>query len=86
MSKLSAAIDVATEYAVHLHKQDGVPKKQAIAIGVAAVVRAARANPSRFVTHRKPKDTGMGWSGSTIMGLGSVLSAVGFVKNLVTGG
>jgi hypothetical protein len=88
MSRLSAAIDVAAEYAFHLYKEDGVPKEKAIRIGVDAVVRAARSNPSKFVTHRanrKVKDAGVGFDSSTIMGIGSVLSAVGFVRKLVTG-
>jgi hypothetical protein len=86
MSRLSAAIDVAAEYAYHLHHDDGVPKQKAISVGVAAVVRAARANPSRFVPHRKPQESGLGFSSSTLMGVGSVLSAVGWIRNLVTGG
>lgn len=86
MSKLSAAIDVAAEYARHLHQEDGVPKAKAVQIGVAAVIRAARSNPSKFVTHRKPKDAGVGFSGSALMGAGSLLSAVGWLRNLVTGG
>jgi len=86
MSRLAAAIDVATEYAVHLHEKDGVPKDQAIAIGAAAVVRAARGNPSKFVTQRKVKDAGVGFDASTVMGVGSVISAVGFISKLDTGG
>lgn len=86
MKKLAAAIDVAAEYAYHLHKDDGVPKRKAIAIGAAAVVRAARSNPSGFVSHRKPRDAGVGFSGSAIMGAGSLLSTLGWIKNLVTGG
>lgn len=86
MSRLGAAIDVAAEYAYHLHHDDGVPKPQAIKIGVAAVVRAARSNPSKFVTHRKPQESGLGFDSSTIMGIGSVLSAVGWIRKLVTGG
>ena len=86
MSHLRAAIDVAAEYAYHLNHDDGMPKPQAIRIGAAAVVRAARANPSRFVTHRKPKETGVGWSGTALAALGSSLSAIGWIKTLVTGG
>lgn len=86
MSKLSAAIDVAAEYAYHLHHDDGVPKPQAIRVGVAAVVRAARAHPSKFVTQRTPKDAGVGFDSSTLMGAGSLLSAVGWIRKLVTGG
>lgn len=85
MSRLSAAIDVAAEYALHLHKQDGVPKVKAIQVGVAAVLRATRSNPSKFVTQRKSMNAGVGFDSSTIMGVGSVLSAVGFVRKLVTG-
>jgi len=86
MNRLSAAIDVAAEYAYHLHHDDGLTKPQAIRIGVAAVVRAARSNPTRFVTARRPKDAGVGWSGASLMGAGSLLSAVGWIRNLVTGG
>lgn len=83
MSRLAAAIDVAAEYAVHLHTKDGVPKDRAIAVGVSAVVRAARANPQKFLTTRRsslPKDAGVGWSGQTIAGIGSTLSAIGWLK------
>jgi hypothetical protein len=86
MSHLKAAIDVAAEYAYHLSHDDGMPKARAISIGVAAVVRAARSNPARFVTARQPKEAGVGWSGASLMGAGSLLSAVGWIRNLVTGG
>ncbi len=86
MSRLSAAIDVATEYAVHLHRQDGVPKEKAIQVAVDSVVRAVRSKPSKFVTSRSPKDAGVGFSGSAMMGAGSVLSALGWLRNIVMGG
>jgi hypothetical protein len=86
MSHLKAAIDVAAEYAYHLHHDDGMPKPRAVSIGVAAVVRAARTNPSKFVTHRKQKETGVGWSGPALAAIGSSLSAIGWIKTFVTGG
>lgn len=86
MSHLRAAIDVAAEYAAHLHRADGVPKRKAILVGAAAVIRVARTNPSRFVPHRKSQESGLGFDSSTIMGVGSVLSAVGWIRKLVTGG
>jgi hypothetical protein len=86
MSRLSAAIDVAAEYAYHLYKEDGVPKRRAIAIGAAAVVRATRSGAPGRLTDCRVKDAGVGISGETIMGVGSLLSAVGFIKRLVTGG
>lgn len=83
--RLDTAIDVAAEYAAHLHFQDGVPRQQAIAAGVAAVVRAARAHPGR-IPARRARDAGVGFDSSTVMGVGSVLSAVGWIRKLVTGG
>jgi hypothetical protein len=86
MSRLSAAIDVATEYAWHLHTTDGVPAPQAIQIGVAAVVRAARSNPARFVTPRQPVESGVGWSGQALSLVGSSLSVIGLLKTIFGGG
>lgn len=84
MSRLAAAIDVAAEYAWHLHTVDGIPAPQAIKIGVAAVVRAVRVNPSRFVTARAPAQpqSGVGWSGAVLAAIGSSLSAIGWLKTL----
>lgn len=42
-AKLSMAIGVASTYAAHLHRDDGVAKADAIRAAAAAVVRAARA-------------------------------------------
>jgi hypothetical protein len=89
MSKLDAAIDVAAEYAYHLYKDDGVPQDKAIAAGVSAVVRAARAHPGtdkQRLRNRTVRPSGVGFSGQEIMGAGSLLSAVGWIRNLVTGG
>jgi hypothetical protein len=88
MARLDAAIDVATEYAYHLYKVDGVPQAQAITIGAAAVVRAARANPSKFVTARaQPQpESALGWSGAALAAVGSTLSAIGWLKTLFGGG
>jgi hypothetical protein len=90
MKKLSAAIDVAAEYAYHLYRDDGVPKEKAIAAGVAAVVRAAKVNKGSgsgklHVPHRKAKESGVGFSGQTLMGAGSLLSAAGWLRTLVGG-
>jgi hypothetical protein len=85
MSRLSAAIDVATEYAVHLHEKDGLPREQAIVVAVSAVVRAARANPQKFLTPRKQRPVqtaGVGWSGTALAAIGSTLSAIGWIKTL----
>ena len=87
MSRISTAVDVATDYAYHLHSVDGVPKPQAIAIGVASVVRAVRANPARFVTQRQPPaESGVGWSGQVLSLVGSSLSVVGLLKTIFGGG
>ena len=89
MAKLDAAIDVAAEYAYHLYRDDGVPRDKAVAAGVAAVVRAARTHQtvkSSGVTPRRQKDAGVGFDSSTLMGVGSVLSAFGWVRKIVTGG
>lgn len=90
MRNLGTAIEVAAEYALHLHKEDGVPKAKAIAAGTAAVVRAVRAtrvnDANGFIPQRKVRDAGVGFSGEAIMGAGSLLSAFGWIKNLVTGG
>ena len=86
MSRLAAAIDVAAEYAWHLHTTDGIPASQAIQIGVAAVVRAARSNPARFVTARATNDSGVGWSGQAVSLIGSSLSVIGLLKTLFGGG
>jgi hypothetical protein len=83
--RLDTAIDVAAEYAAHLHFQDGVPREQAIAAGVAAVVRAARAHPGR-IPARRPKDAGIGWSGPALAAVGSSLSTIGWLKTLFGGG
>ena len=92
MKNLSTAIEVAADYALHLHKQDGVPKQKAIAAGAASVVRAVRAtrvnDAKGFIVppRRGPaKDAGVGFSGDVIMGAGSLLSAFGWIKNLVGG-
>lgn len=92
MGNLKAAISVAAEYSYHLHRDDGVPKDRAIAAGVSAVVRAARANReydgrnARYlVPPRKPREAGVGFDASSLMGVGSLLSAVGWIRNLVTG-
>lgn len=87
MSRLSAAIDVAAEYAVHLHDRDGLSKEQAIAVGVSAVVRAARANPQKFMTprrsrHEQTTESGVGWNGAALAAVGSTLSAIGWIKTL----
>jgi hypothetical protein len=82
MARLDTAIDVATEYAYHLYSVDGVPQDKAIAIGVSAVVRAARANPSRFVTPRAQPESALGWSGAALAAVGSTLSAIGWLKTL----
>lgn len=89
MSRLSVALDVATDYAYHLHTVDGLPQTQAVSIGAASVVRAVRANPSRFVTPRlpsQPVDSGVGWSGQVLSLVGSSLSVVGLLKTLFGGG
>lgn len=86
MARLDAAIDVATEYAYHLYKVDGVPQAQAITIGAAAVVRAARANPSKFVTQRVQPESALGWSGQALSLVGSSLSVIGLIKTLFGGG
>ena len=88
MSRISTAVDVATDYAYHLYSVDGVPKPQAIAIGVASVVRAVRANPSRFVTQRQqqPVESGVGWSGQALSLVGSSLSVIGLLKTIFGGG
>jgi hypothetical protein len=88
MARLDAAIDVATEYAYHLYKVDGVPQAQAITIGAAAVVRAARANPLKFVTPRaQPQpESALGWSGQALSLVGSSLSVIGLIKTLFGGG
>jgi hypothetical protein len=83
VSHLAAAIDVATEYAVHLNKVDGVPAARAISIGAAAVVRAARANPGKYLTPRRAQpETGVGWSGPAVAAIGSTISAIGWLKTL----
>jgi len=87
MSRISAAVDVATDYAFHLYSVDGVPKTKAIAIGVASVVRAVRANPAQFVTQRQPPaESGVGWSGQVLSLVGSSLSVVGLMKTIFGGG
>jgi len=91
MKNLSTAIEVAADYALHLHKQDGVPKQKAIAAGAASVVRAVRAtrvnDANGFIVppRKYVKDAGVGFSGDAIMGAGSLLSAFGWIKNLVGG-
>jgi hypothetical protein len=84
MSRIDAAIDVAAEYAAHLHFQDGVPREQAIAAGVAAVVRAVRAHPGR-IPPRRQKESNLGWSGTALAAIGSSLSAIGWIKTLLGG-
>lgn len=87
MRSLDAAIDVAAEYAAHLHYQDGVPADKAIAAGVAAVVRAARAHPGRIPPRKPQESTGVGmWSGPAIAAVGSSISAFGWLKTLFGGG
>lgn len=86
MSRLAAAIDVAAEYAWHLHTKDGIPAPDAIKIGVAAVIRAAQSNPARFVTSRIPKESGVGWSGQVLSLVGSSLSVLGLLKTIFGGG
>ena len=86
MSNLGAAIDVAAEYAYHLCYDDKVPKAQAIQVGAAAVVRAARANPGKFVANQESGGTGIGWSGPALAAVGSSLSMIGWIKTLMTGG
>lgn len=88
MSRLGAALDVATDYAYHLYAVDGVPQAQAVSVGAASVLRAIRSNPSRFVTPRQAAapDTGLGWSGQALSLVGSTLSVIGLVKTLFGGG
>lgn len=88
MSRLAVALDVATDYAYHLHSVDGVPQAQAVLVGAASVVRAIRANPSKFVTPRQPAtpDNGLGWSGQALSLVGSSLSVIGLLKTLFGGG
>ncbi len=95
MRKLDVAISVAADYAYHLYKEDGVPKDKAIAAGVSAVVRAARQNgttsmiPSRRKHHAAAQpaaSSGMGLSAETMLGVGSLISAAGWIKRLVVGG
>lgn len=83
MSRLAAAIDVATEYAVHLNQTDGVPADRAISLGAAAVVRAVRANPSKYAGHRTPKqDAGLSSVVPVLSTVGSTLSALGLIKTI----
>jgi hypothetical protein len=88
MSRLGAALDVAADYAYHLYSVDGVPQAQAVSVGAASVVRAIRANPSKFVTPRTPAapDNGLGWSGQALSLVGSSLSVIGLLKTLFGGG
>lgn len=89
MSRLATALDVATDYAYHLYSVDGVPQAQAVKIGAASVVRAVRANPSKFVTPRQvpvAADAGVGWSGQALSLVGSTLSVIGLLKTLFGGG
>ena len=85
MSRLAAAIDVAAEYAFHLHKEDGVPKDRAIAIGASAVVRAAKANPHGFLTPRRSRrepEAAPAKGGGALEVVGSTLSAISWFKML----
>lgn len=60
------AISVAAEYAYHLHRDDGMPKAEAIRVAVQAVLRAGLFTPAPIIS-------------PTTMG---VLSAIGLVHAL----
>lgn len=58
---MRVAIRVAADYAEHLHRDDGVPKRAAVLAAARAVVRAHRADKGLGLGEGEKKGDGAGW-------------------------